>query len=86
MSTGHTLDATIAAARHAGLDTVVLPSRRDLDTPGDLGGAAAQGQLDDAPATRAVLAALPALACEAALAREAARGPAGPGQAAGAGR
>lgn len=37
MSTGHTLDATIAAARHAGLDTVVLPSRRDLDTPGDLG-------------------------------------------------
>lgn len=62
MSTSSTLDATLDAARGAGLSVRVRPARRDLDTVDDLVAAAAEGQLAGAPDTRAALATIAALA------------------------
>jgi rSAM/selenodomain-associated transferase 1 len=55
MSTSHTLAATLAAARGAGLRTALLPPRHDLDTIADLVAALAAGELASAPATLAAV-------------------------------
>lgn len=52
MSTPRTLEATVTAARGAGLDVRVLPVRRDLDTVHDLIAAARGGELAGAAATQ----------------------------------
>lgn len=52
MSTDHTAADTLAVARRLGLDTVVTPTRRDIDTVDDLRRVLAAGSLDHAPRTR----------------------------------
>jgi rSAM/selenodomain-associated transferase 1 len=65
MGTGVVLEATLARAAAAGLAVGLLPTLRDLDRVEDLRAALAAGELDRAPATRAVAAELLAVAAAA---------------------
>ena len=58
MGTGSVLSATLERARALDLSVALTPQRHDLDTLEDLRAASAAGELDGAPVTSALLAAL----------------------------